>query len=87
MLCECNSWLVDAWGDELHRQLTRCVRATYALGGEKLEYFDTVLVLLTRLGEPGVRERCLQQLSEAGNHHRVTLDFLQDGSPLRAAID
>ena len=44
------------------------MRATWSHALEKLEYLDEVLYLLSRLGQPGVRDRVLAQWDEGAKH-------------------
>lgn len=86
-----NSWTVETWGcgPDFLAQAQGCVRLVYAMGGEKFEFLSKLPYLLAQLHLPGVRDRALEQWRSAppAAHHRVSREFLADGSPLRAQIE
>lgn len=90
-LDEANSWTAATWGlgYEAWLELQGCVRAAFHLGSRKVAYLDKVPYLLARLGEPGVRGRCLEQWSACPPeaHHRVTREFLDPRGALRRWVD
>eukprot|EP00959_Pyramimonas_sp_CCMP1952_P372208 7794262-Pyramimonas_sp.AAC.1 len=50
---------------------------------------DRIPHLLSRLHEPGIRYRCVEQWGQAPahQHHRVSRGFLMPGSLLRGQVD
>jgi hypothetical protein len=64
---EVNSWTPEMLGGyELLRQGQACMRGTFLLSLEKLQFLDELPCLLVRLDQPGVRDRCLQQWDVEG---------------------
>ncbi len=56
---EVNSWTPEMLrGYELLRQGQACMRGTFLLSLEKLQFLDELPCLLVRLDQPGVRDRC-----------------------------
>lgn len=90
-LSEANAWVEATYGGGqlFLDQVQGCARKAFAIAVQKLDHLDKLPFLLARLGEPGVRGRVLYQYSEAPpeRHHRLTNDFLAEGSSLRAAVD
>lgn len=88
---EANSWEFSTWSLDSEEAMAcqACVRATYHLASQKIRFLDRVPYLLCRLDEPGVKERCLEQWSEAPPeaHHRVTREFLSPTQALRRHVD
>ena len=79
---EISAWTPGMLGGDLDllRQGQACMRATWLMAQDKLRVFDEVPCLLTRLDEPGVRDRCLAQWDagarDAGDP--VAAEFLED---------
>lgn len=90
VVCGKEGWCtIQTWGlGKDWTELQGCVRTSYHLASRKLLFLDRVPYLLARLGEPGVRERCVQEWEacEPRGRHRVTREFLQPGGPLRGYI-
>ena len=85
-----SSWTVATFnlGIDILRELQGCVRGVVHLGGLKIKFFDRVPVLLARLGEPGIKARCIEQWQSApaANHHRVTKEFLDPAGELSEMV-
>ena len=64
------------------------VRMVSGFGKKKLQYIDTIPYLFCRLGEPGIKEKCLRQFDEAdfGEHDKVTRYMMDVGGDLRNMI-
>ena len=79
-----------AFGDtQLLRQMQACMRFSFLMAGEKLDFLEHVLWLLVRLHQPGIRERCLAEWAEKDNkdeHHPVSKEFLTPGSEMQRDI-
>ena len=62
-LREANSWTCPQFGFDADRfsDLQGMMRYVYKLAMEKLDHLDTIPFLIARLGEDGVRDRCLLQ--------------------------
>lgn len=90
-LREANAWEADFFGGGERRwqELQGCVRSAVHLALQKIGFLGEVPYLLVRLDEPGVRDEVLTQWAATPpeNHHKVTREFLTEGSPLRAAVD
>ena len=92
-LSTANSWTAEDWGgfEALLVSIQGCVRGAFLLGMSKISFLDKIPVLLARLNEPGVRDRCLEQFHAApvAAHHRVSREFLEPGheSGLRPLVD
>lgn len=69
----CHAFLVSVQG---------VVRMVAVLGKKKFEFLDTVPYLLSRLREPGIRDRCLAQFAEApaAKHDKVSIYMLEPTS-------
>ena len=90
MFSEANSWVVDPFGAGLNlEELRGCVRTAAAFGKQSLVYLDRIPLLCARLGEAGVRDRCIEQYAEAprDKHDRVSIALLDPELPsLRADV-
>lgn len=86
-----NTWGPETWkcNDENWVEMVGCVRASFHLALRKVAFLDKVPYLLARLGEPGVRDRCLSQWAAcpADEHHRVTREFLHPEGGLRCDVE
>jgi hypothetical protein len=89
-LCEAEGWASARFrGDEaLLAQAQGVVRLVVGIGREKLEYLRTVPYLFVRLHEPGVVAEVIRQWESTPReqHHTVTLEFMDIGSPLRPLV-
>ena len=90
-VAECEGWAPGMCdGDTiLVRQMQACMKATFLLAEEKLEVFNQIPCLLSRLHEPNIRDACLAQWNEAAweDHDPVSIEFLAPGSLLRRDIE
>lgn len=90
-LDEANAWTADTWncGTEAWLDMQAAVRAAHRLATQKISFMTKVPYLLARLGHPGVKEQCLQQWASCPphRHHRVSREFLEEGSQLRKDIE
>lgn len=83
----------NLWTDDTFRlvagELIASVRGVFQFGMMRLQWLDRIPWLLSRLAEPGVAARCLQQYHEGpgDRHHRVSHEFLQPGCRLRQHIE
>lgn len=70
-------------------ELQGTVRLVHVLLDRKFLYLSRIPYLLLRLPEAGVRDECIRQWlsADAASHHRVSREFLEDGSPMRQSID
>lgn len=89
-LAEANSWGPHTWpsgGASLWLDCQACVRSVYEMATRKISFLDRIPYLLARLGEPGVRRRCVEQWEScsAEKHHRVSREFME--GELRGHID
>jgi hypothetical protein len=84
-----DAWTPEEWGGmALYTQLRGCVMATIQRGLVKLAPFDTIPLLIAKIGfVAGARERCIHQYNTFKNHSRVSHEFLRVGYRLRTAID
>ena len=90
-LDEANTWTAATWGCGLQEclEMQAAVRASFRIAEQKIAFLDRIPYLLARLGEPGVRARCLEQWGRcaADEHHRVSKEFLDPTGELRRGID
>ena len=90
---ECNVWEAGRFGNNLGllRQTQAVMRNTYLYAMGKLQHLEEIQYLLSRLHTAGVAERCLAQFDEGiaagAKHDPVSLEFIEVGSALRAAIE
>lgn len=80
----------DWCGDHaLCLELQGCVRAVCAHARLKFRFLGQLPYLLVQLPTPGAKRRVLAQWDSApaAAHHRVSKEFLAEGSELRAAIE
>ena len=89
-LDEANEWTSTTWmcGEDW-LDMQAAVRAAFILATKNIDFLDRVPYLLAKLGEDGIKAKCLAQYNSCApiRHHRVTLEFLAVGSPLREDID
>lgn len=66
-----------------------CVRSTFGLAAEKLQYLDRIPWLLCRIDQAGVARRCIEQYDSVAPeyHHRVSTEFLGHGTSMRSEIE
>lgn len=90
-LREARSWTQHSWGGSPQEaaDLQGCVRLSVHLARQKIGFLAEVPYLLVRLDQPGVKADCLAQwrARRPDQHHRVTREFLEEGTALRAAVD
>ena len=87
----------ESWGPDEYAPLPLqfvdtaqgAARLAHGLALEKLKHLDRLPYLLARWGEGGVKEQALAQFSsvQPQAHEPLTLEFLAEGSRLRATID
>lgn len=86
-----NSWTADTWqcGAGFHVEAQGCVRLVHAMAQEKFAFLSQLPYLLAQLPLPGVKAEALRQWASAAPeaHHRVTREFMTEGSALRLQID
>ena len=70
-------------------QAQGCMRAAFLIGSEKVLHYDRIPFLLCRLGEPGVRDRCIDQFNQVDEalHHPLSAHLLAHWSPFRPMVD
>ncbi|CAK0908732.1 unnamed protein product, partial [Prorocentrum cordatum] len=90
-VAEANSWSADRFGPYPHlaRDGQGMARATLALGALKVKFLDDLPYLIGRLGQPGIKDKCLILYNRhpPEHHDSTTLAVLQPGTALRAAVD
>ena len=91
ILREMAAWVPQRFDNDVlfMTQVECCVRSTIARAREKLHYLEVLPYLLCRLGQGlEVARLTLDQLTRAPpeRQHRVTLEFLAEGSLLRGDI-
>jgi hypothetical protein len=90
-LDQANAWTPARWNDNV--EMWRCVQAStrdaYVLAMEKIGHLDAIPYLLARIGQPGIAARCVAQFEarDVAAHHRVSVEFLGVGSPLRYDVE
>ena len=67
------------------------VRWVFAIGARKIDYLDRIPILASRLREPGIRDRCIQQWEAAPRHlhDRLSILLFDEDEPgsLRADVN
>ena len=73
----------------LWREAQGAVRLVYLAALRKIDFLNHLIWLLARLGEPGVKARCLELWAAApgAEHHRVSAIFLSPYVALRALVE